>query len=39
LSIMPPPSRDEPGRPLAMIAAHAVFGAALGAAHRLMPSR
>ncbi len=31
LHIMPPPERDRPGRPPAMIAAHAVYGAALGA--------
>ena len=30
LGIMPRPSRDRPGRPLAMIAAHWVYGAVLG---------
>jgi len=31
LGIMPPPSRDRPGRPPAMLAAHLVYGAVLGA--------
>lgn len=31
LHIMPPPERDRPGRPASMIAAHVVYGAALGA--------
>jgi hypothetical protein len=31
LSILPPPHRDRPGRPPAMVAAHLVFGAVLGA--------
>lgn len=30
LRLMPPPERDAPGRPATMIAAHIVFGAALG---------
>jgi hypothetical protein len=30
LGIMPPPKRDRPGRPAAMIAAHVVYGATLG---------
>lgn len=30
LRLMPPPQRDVPGRPSTMIAAHVVFGAALG---------
>lgn len=30
LSMMPPPSDDEPGRPTTMIAAHVVYGAVLG---------
>lgn len=29
-NLMPPPSRDRPGRPTAMIAAHLVYGAVLG---------
>jgi hypothetical protein len=32
LGIMPPPSRDRPGRPETMLAAHWVYGALLGAA-------
>lgn len=31
LGIMPPPRRDRPGRPQAMLIAHLVYGAALGA--------
>jgi hypothetical protein len=31
LRIMAPPSRDRPGRPQAMLAAHLVYGAVLGA--------
>lgn len=31
LGIMAPPSRDRPGRPQAMLAAHLVYGAVLGA--------
>ena len=31
LGIMPPPEEDRPGRPQSMIAAHVVYGAALGA--------
>lgn len=31
LGLLPPPSRDRPGRPTAMIAAHVVYGAVLGA--------
>ncbi|HET7274209.1 MAG TPA: DUF6789 family protein [Longimicrobiaceae bacterium] len=31
LGIMPPPAEDRPGRPESMIAAHIVYGAALGA--------
>jgi hypothetical protein len=31
LGIMPPPERDRPGRPASMVAAHVVYGAALGA--------
>jgi hypothetical protein len=30
LRIMPPPERDRPGRPESMVAAHVVYGAALG---------
>lgn len=30
LGIMPPPGRDRPGRPQAMLAAHWVYGAVLG---------
>lgn len=30
LGILPPPDRDRPGRPTAMILAHVVYGAALG---------
>lgn len=32
LGIMPPPSKDRPGRPTAMVVAHWVYGATLGAA-------
>jgi hypothetical protein len=32
LGIMPPPSRDRPGRPATMLVAHWVFGAVLGVA-------
>jgi hypothetical protein len=35
VGLMPPPSRDRPGRPAAMILAHIVFGTTLGAV-RLM---
>lgn len=31
LGIMPPPSRDRPGRPASMLAAHWIYGATLGA--------
>ena len=31
LGIMPPPERDRPGRPAAMLLAHWVYGSALGA--------
>ena len=31
LGIMPPASRDEPGRPMTMVLAHWVYGAILGA--------
>ena len=31
LGILPPASRDKPGRPAVMVAAHVVFGAVLGA--------
>ena len=34
LGLMPPPSRDRPGRPTAMILAHLVYGATLGGARR-----
>lgn len=34
LGIMPPPSKDRPGRPTAMILAHLVYGASLGALSR-----
>ena len=30
VGLMPPPHRDRPGRPVAMIAAHVVFGIVLG---------
>ncbi len=30
LSVMPPPRRDRPGRPLVMLSAHWVYGALLG---------
>lgn len=30
LGILPPASRDRPGRPLAMVAAHVVYGSVLG---------
>lgn len=30
LGIMPPPQRDRPGRPTAMVLAHVVYGVALG---------
>jgi uncharacterized protein DUF6789 len=30
LGIMPPPSKDRPGRPTAMVLAHLVYGATLG---------
>lgn len=40
LGIMPPPERDRPAtRPLAMVVAHEVFGATLGAVVSLYPSR
>jgi hypothetical protein len=40
LGILPPPRRDRPFRPAAMIAAHLVFGSVLGAfVERLSPSR
>jgi hypothetical protein len=32
LRLMPPADRDEPGRPIVMVAAHWVYGALLGAA-------
>lgn len=31
LGILPPPARDRPGRPTAMVVAHGVYGAVLGA--------
>jgi hypothetical protein len=31
LGLMAPPERDRPGRPIVMLAAHLVYGAALGA--------
>lgn len=31
LGILPPPRRDQPGRPLAMVVAHGVYGGVLGA--------
>ncbi len=34
LGLMPPPSRDRPGRPSSMLAAHLVFGASLAVLHR-----
>jgi hypothetical protein len=34
LDLMPPPSRDRGGRPATMIAAHLIYGAALGALSR-----
>lgn len=39
LGIMPPAHRDRPGRPTAMIAAHLVYGAALGALLRPFKTR
>jgi hypothetical protein len=38
LRIMAPPSRDRPGRPQAMLAAHLVYGAVLGAVVGLYPA-
>jgi len=37
LGIMPPPSRDRPGRPPAMLAAHLVYGGVLGAIFSHIP--
>ena len=34
LGIMPPPDRDRPGRPVAMLLGHLVYGGALGALAR-----
>jgi hypothetical protein len=31
LGILPPPTRDRPGRPVAMVVAHGVYGVTLGA--------
>ena len=31
LGILPPPERDQPGRPVIMVAAHVVYGLVLGA--------
>lgn len=39
LGIMPSAERDRPGRPAGMIAAHLVYGAALGAGVRLLRRR
>jgi hypothetical protein len=36
LGIMPPPSRDRPGRPTSMLVSHVVFGVALAAALRAL---
>lgn len=36
LGIMPPPSRDRPGRPTSMLISHVVFGVALAAALRAL---
>jgi hypothetical protein len=38
LDLMPPPRRDRPGRPRAMLLAHVVFGAVLGALARRRPA-
>lgn len=37
LGILPPPSKDRPGRPTAMILAHVVYGAALASTLRRLP--
>ena len=34
--LMPPPSRDRPGRPATMVAAHLLFGRVLAATHHLL---
>jgi hypothetical protein len=40
LGILPPPEHDRPGRPVAMIAAHIIWGAALGTvAHKRAAER
>ena len=39
LGLMQPPSRDRPGRPTAMILAHLVYGATLGALRSGMESK
>jgi hypothetical protein len=40
LGLMPPPRRDRPGRPTAMIVAHLVYGTVLGSlADRRVPRR
>lgn len=39
LRIMPPPSEDRPGRPVAMVLAHLVYGSALGALIRAWAGR
>jgi hypothetical protein len=39
LGILPPASRDKPGRPRVMIAAHVVYGAALGAVEERLRRR
>ena len=36
LRILPPPTEDRPGRAWTMLAAHAIFGLALGGAWRLL---
>ena len=38
LGIMAPPSRDRPGRPQAMLAAHLLYGAVLGVVVGLYPA-
>jgi hypothetical protein len=39
LAIMPPPTRDRPGRSITMLAAHIVFGAVLGGLTPRTPAR
>lgn len=39
LRILPPPSEDRPGRAWTMLAAHLVYGVALGAAWRVLARR